>query len=318
MKPVLYMTVGLPATGKSYWAVKKKKEGVAHRSSDDIRLELGFGAGEGSDKVFEILGRRVREDLANGISSIYDATCLTRKRRMAYLETIKKTDCEKIAVLFLCPLAECKRRNMLREGFARVPDFTYSRMLRVFEIPDTFEGFDKVEYVVYDGEYKKTLPDFTELMDFSQDNPHHEHTLGEHMKLVGELMEKKLLTGVPGLTGSDEDVTFRRRCLINAAYNRDIGKVFTKAFKNYKGEPTEFAHFYGHENWGAYLYLTEAGEGFKELLYTALLINWHMKPLNAWGASERKQRKDKEMLEAKYPHLFDDIILLHECDVEAH
>ena len=312
------MTVGLPASGKSAWAAKMKNEGVIHNSSDDIRLELGFGAGEESGKVFEILGKRVREDLASGISSIYDATCLTRKRRMAYLETLKKIDCEKVAVLFLCPLAECKRRNLLRVGFARVPEYTYPRMLRAFEIPDTYEGFDRVEYVVYEGEYEKTLPHYTGLMDFSQDNPHHEHSLGEHMKLVGELMEKRLSEGVPGLAADDEAAAMRRRCLINAAYNHDIGKVFTKAFKNYKGVPTEFAHFYGHENFGAYIYLTEMGEGFSERLYTALLINWHMKPLNTWGASERKRREDREMLEKKYPHLYDDIMLLHECDMEAH
>ena len=161
------------------------------------------------------------------------------------------------------------------------------------------------------------------------------------MKMVGELMEKKLEGGVPGLTGSDADISFRRRCLLNAAYHHDIGKVFTKTFKNMRGMDTETAHFYGHENCGAYLYLTEKkdpsgeafsevdpsslnmntnkpGDGFREILYTALLINWHMKPLNTWENSDKSRRSDKELLDKTHPHLYEDIMLLHECDIEAH
>ena len=133
MKPVLYMTVGIPASGKSYWAAGKTKDGVHHHSSDDIRKELGLDQGEmGGGKVFELLAGRVRDDLRQGFSVIYDATCMTRKRRMAFLESLKNIDCEKRAVLFLCPLAICRKRNSLRDEFGKVPAHTFPGMLRSF------------------------------------------------------------------------------------------------------------------------------------------------------------------------------------------
>ena len=36
----------------------------------------------------------------------------------------------------------------------------------------------------------------------------------------------------------------------------DIGKIFCKTFRNSRGEITDVAHFYNHENIGAYLYLS--------------------------------------------------------------
>ncbi len=347
MKPVLYMTVGIPASGKSYWAAGKTKDGVHHHSSDDIRKELGLDQGEmGGGKVFELLAGRVRDDLRQGFSVIYDATCMTRKRRMAFLESLKNIDCEKRAVLFLCPLAICRKRNSLRDEFGKVPAHTFPGMLRSFEIPDAYEGFDAVDIIRYTGEYtpeykKIRIPEklengciiFKEYMLNSleagelacipQDNVHHEHSLGEHIKMVGDMMKQKLDEGC--LKGDDQD--FRKKCLLDAAYHHDIGKVFTKAFKNYKGEDTETAHFYGHENFGAYIYLTEKlclPEGQApalsedEIIYTAQLINWHMRPQNTWDKSAKKREHEKEMLERRYPYLYDDICLLHECDTIAH
>ena len=155
------MTIGLPASGKTVWAESRVKEGVRHHSSDAIRLEGPDAESISNSKVFEVLGNRVREDLKNGRSAIYDATCLNRRRRISFLETLKKIDCEKTAVLFLTPLNVCRERNRLRTGMARVPEETYLKMLRAFELPDACEGFDRVEYVLYDGQYDPACKEIT-------------------------------------------------------------------------------------------------------------------------------------------------------------
>ncbi len=402
------MTAGIPGAGKSTWAAKKNKEGFNHHASDEIRKEIDLSPdGTRNSEVFEILGKRVRNDLLNGRSCIYDATNLIRKYRIAFLETLKNIDCEKRCVLFLCPVNVCKERNSKRTGVARVPDQTYDKMLRSFELPDRYEGFDSVELIIGNEPHKSDMqfinyPEKDEngnitiqelsfsginpkdYIALSQDNSHHSCTLGEHMLKAGKYMDEKLSSLFPEiadyLTLLDIDrtnvntaqekselvdfpaeifhidskvddlpaetirtdcecslpsgiisVTDRISSLKEAAYIHDLGKLFTKVFKNMKGEPTEFAHFYCHENYGAYIYLAEKlcrtdmpsfivsdDERIRQIMYTTLLINWHMRPLNVWNESSKSLKKDKEMLDKYYPFLYDDIMLLHECDIEAH
>ena len=85
MKPMFMMMVGLPYSGKSCYAEKLKEEfnAVVH-SSDAIREEiLGDVQDQNNNgKVFDVLHRRVIEDLSNGRNVIYDATNINYKRRM--------------------------------------------------------------------------------------------------------------------------------------------------------------------------------------------------------------------------------------------
>ena len=67
-KPILCFCVGLPGSGKSYWAEANKEElnAVVH-SSDEIREELTGDVNEQSknELVFSTLHKRVKEDLLN-------------------------------------------------------------------------------------------------------------------------------------------------------------------------------------------------------------------------------------------------------------
>ena len=94
----------------------------------------------------------------------------------------------------------------------------------------------------------------------------------------------------------------------------DEGKCFTQIFKNSKGEITEQAHYYNHEHCSAYDSL------FYEMpcytLYVATLIRWHMQPY-FW------EKDNHEKLHNKYKtlwgeNLYNDIMLLHKADKEAH
>ena len=121
------MLVGLPGCGKSSYAKKLKDEGYIIHSSDAIREEL-FGdvnSQKDNTKVFDVLHKRIKDDLTKGISCVYDATNMSMKRRKAFLDEISKISCSKKCVLFVVPIEVCKESassvlsGLLNFGYAR-------------------------------------------------------------------------------------------------------------------------------------------------------------------------------------------------------
>lgn len=140
-KPVLYMFVGLPGSGKSYYTRKlMKKTGASVHSSDDIRKEL-YGderiQGDGN-AVFNILHSRVKEDLREGKSTIYDACNISYKRRMAFLQELNNIPCKKVCIFVATPFEKCLENNAKREQY--VPVEAIKNMLKHFDTPSYFEG----------------------------------------------------------------------------------------------------------------------------------------------------------------------------------
>lgn len=299
--PNFIMLVGIPGCGKSTLTEKLASEGYAIHSSDAIRVEKNMHDPKQSFLIFEIMHKRIKADMEAGKDIVYDATNLSRKNRKNYLDSIKKyTNYKKICYLFVVPVDVCQERNSHREGYAKVPDYVYDRMLRAFEVPMMSEGWDEIVPILYDGEVHL---DFGNLDEFSQNNRHHSLTLGEHMKAAAKYLEDK---NAPQL-------------LIDLARVHDIGKFYTKKFENYKGEATEEAHYYGHENYGAYIYLImwlrDQDRSFEEALHIAQLINWHMAPFLRWGKSGKTLEKDKAILSEEF---IEEINLFHEADAFAH
>lgn len=96
-----------------------------------------------------------------------------------------------------------------------------------------------------------------------------------------------------------------------AASIHDIGKLFTQKFDEYS-----VAHYYQHENVGAYFLLSNAENiknyfnySDKELLNILFLVNYHMMPMN-WDSDKAKQKWKKRFGEYKYKLLLD----FNECD----
>lgn len=279
----LVMLVGLPGSGKSTWALNS---GVRTFSSDDIRLELFGDVNDQTHnkEVFDELQRRTKECLSSGVDCIYDATNISRKRRMAFLREVDGHN--KTCVLFCPPVELCKARNLLRER--RVPEEVIDRMVRNFEVPYVYEGWNQIVFVP--NEQTANLPD---MHDFDQHNPHHKLSLGEHMdKAADYCAEHKF-----------------GRTLEYAAQFHDIGKLYTQSFDG------DSAHYYDHHNYGAYLFLSTFTEVVPSDLYIAALINWHMRPFLAWDKSEKAKEKDRKMLGDT---MFNDILRLHEADLYAH
>lgn len=309
----LIMFVGIPASGKSTQSAKYRQQGYQILSSDEIRETLINGADLESlsekektqihSRVFETIRKEAYAALKRGQSVVVDATNLSRKRRISFLAQFKRFSCIKKCVLFITSAEICMDRNRKRIGNARVPEDGIFRMLCNFECPNYWEGWDEIVPVTDITPYQ--FP-FDKIRGFQQDNPHHSMTLDEHMAAAvrfcrergyGELLERV------------------------AAYH-DIGKLYTKQYRSTRGEPTVHAHYLGHDNYGAYLYLTEmccgkdlSDEAFRKVLYEANLINCHMRPLAHWRWVDGAEEKDRKLFGETF---ISDLLALHEADRAAH
>lgn len=310
--PQMIMLCGLPASGKSTYARTFQKMGYNIHSSDEIRKELlgDINAQDNNSYVFKVLHKRIKKDLSNNISCVYDATNLNMKKRKAFLNELKKIHCIKKCILFAIPLEVCKERNNNRER--KVPDEVFDKMIKSFWIPMKYEGWDIIEVHTIPN-YRYDYP-ISLTYNFDQKNSHHSMTLFDHMLQTAKYICKN----------ADEKFknTERYGNLIWAAHNHDIGKVVTQTFINTKGEQTEEAHYYGHDNAGAYLYLLSElySNSFNpifldNIFYRSALINWHMRPYISWNISKKAMERDKKLLGDQ---MFCDLIMLHKADRAAH
>ena len=290
-EPTLIVLCGIPGSGKSSYAksiASDHPEYVIH-SSDAIRKEM-FGdenCQDDGDKVFTELHRRIREDLRNGKSVIYDACNIHSKRRMAFLRELKKIDCSKECHIIATPYEMCLRNNWMRER--KIPDEVIYRMYTRWQTPWYFEGWDYIKVINRYENYYMNVPGG--LVYYDQGNPHHTKTLGHHM-----LATKKYMRSRDG----DE-------IMMCAAFYHDCGKPFTRS----TGEDG-VCHYYNHHNVGAY----DALSLYDLPLEVSALITYHMEPF-FWDADKKPER-----LHDKYRHIwgggfYNKIMLLHEADVAA-
>jgi len=281
----LILMAGIPGSGKSKWAKEiAKKERASIVSTDEIRQSL-FGD-EGKQKktsqVFYEVYSSIENELAKGNHVILDATNLDREKRMNVLSKFKNVqkDCYYLDV----PYSICLERNQSRKR--KVPGFILEKMRKNFHFPILNEGFDHVYILHEEMPYaitKKTFVDllqgepsyevlfhglskisiFRDMVDFQQENPHHQHTLCKHTYHV--------LDYVNALYSEEDKLLMQVVALFH-----DTGKPFCKTYKPAKG----YYSYYGHE----YVSAQMACHFLKELqfeeafIFKAVhLIQMHMK-----------------------------------------
>lgn len=295
------MMVGLPASGKSRQArlIKETLDGetVIH-SSDKLREELFGDTNDNTqnDKLFQELHKRIKADLKAGKNVIYDATNINYKRRMAFLQEIKNIQCEKIAVVMATTYEDCLAQNETRER--KVPEHVIKRMYLNFYIPQYYEGWNKIQIIWNTDDY---IFDIHELFNgdnglnkINQDNPYHTLTIGNHCLKCSAICET--------LTSDFE--------LNIAALYHDIGKRFTKQFKNMKGEDTEVAHYYNHHLVSAYdslFYLKDLPK--RNILNITNYIQWHTQPFFM-----KEQKTIDKFIKMVGQEFYDKLMILHEAD----
>ena len=148
----LYITVGLPGSGKSTY-VKNfiKNKDIEYLSSDSLRAVYGKSEEDQTvtPLVFGHIKRKVDEFLKDGKNVLVDATSVNRKERSDYINTAKKYGAKVVAIVFKMDRQGLIDRNKKRgeEGGRVVPDWVIDKMLAKFEEPSYDEGIDVMIYV---------------------------------------------------------------------------------------------------------------------------------------------------------------------------
>ena len=148
----LYITVGLPGSGKSTYAKEfiKGKE-IEYLSSDSLRAVYGKSEEDQTvtPLVFGHIKRKVDEFLKDGKNVLVDATSVNRRERSDYINNAKKYGAKVVAIVFKMDRQGLIDRNKKRgeQGGRVVPDFVIDKMLAKFEEPSYGEGIDEIIYV---------------------------------------------------------------------------------------------------------------------------------------------------------------------------
>ena len=150
------MLIGLPASGKTTWAVDYIAQNPELKfsviSSDDIieknaliqRLTYSSSHEKYIETAIEKMERCFINYLKNGVNIIHDQTNLTVKIRKKYLDKVKGYN--KTAVIFMPTEKKRRRRYELRKTKTGkcVPEYIIKNMIDGLELPSKKEGFDKI------------------------------------------------------------------------------------------------------------------------------------------------------------------------------
>lgn len=311
----LYVLIGLPASGKSTWATNKIKEDkdIILLSSDSLRKELLGDENDQSNnnKVFRELYKQLKDNLNDGKSVIFDATNISYKKRVNFLNEISGIKCKKVAVYFNTPLYMCVHKDKKRNR--TVGEGLINKMFLNMNIPSYSEGFDEIiiedffENIRLNNEFKlpETFEEYREILnnsifykciDFDQNNKHHSSTLDRHMWKCYEGLKSK---GVID------------RCTLIASLFHDVGKIHTKT-EGVDGN----SHYYNHQFVSAQIalnYLLNFKFTKDGLLQICQIIEGHMQPY--FIETEKSMNK---FIKRYTPLGAFSIFNLHSSDKEAH
>jgi predicted kinase len=298
------MFCGLPCSGKSTKAQEFAKEyNATIFSSDSLRQEMFGDVNEQkhNQELFVELHNRIKNQLMDGKSAIYDATNISYKRRMAFLAELKKIPCEKICVLMATPYEECLRRNAERER--KVPEEVIKRMYMNFTIPYWYEGWDDIRIIGPQTSRYDVDEVVNSLVGYDQGNSHHSLSLGDHLWKAYDIYCNAYLS----LDDCDDVNTM-------ATILHDMSKPFCRTEVNSRGVNDGNVHYYNHQFASAYdsLFVNT----LHDRLDVAIRIMWHMQPY-FW------EKDNNEKLHNKYrqlwgEELYQDVMCVHAADKAAH
>ena len=304
----VYVMIGLPASGKGHFANIIANENFAFIcEADAVRKELyGDASVQGDPKVvFDTLHAKMLYYLRDDLDVVFDATNISYKKRMEFLRQVP-AGIMKVAVMVYCPVGECMDNQRERER--QVPHDVIVRMWKNFDVPFYGEGWDEIRYINNNRNsvYKPVAENlWKDMMVFQQDNPHHAFTLGEHCNEVVDSLDV-------------EESSYNAAVLTVSAKWHDNGKLWTKVFHNMKGEVTDIAHFYNHENVGAYeiVGMLLNADGITNPAYfitdVSTVVRFHMRPYMI--PTEKARKKFHTLVGDK---VYTWVITLNEADREG-
>ena len=306
------MLVGLAGSGKSTYAKQRQKEidGCIILSSDKIREELYGDESIQRDhvKVFQIMERRALDAARMGKSVIYDATDLSARRRKHMIRQMSAQGCSTECVICVATFEVCCKRQLTRER--KVPTEVIHRQYCSFEIPTSMEGWDKITVWAPEAGGFVSLYDEIDKCKIPHDCKFHTLSVYEHMCAAYKIFQEKYSKQFSDKIGY---ITAK------AVLYHDIGKAATKSFVDARGKLGTEAHYYSHENVGAWDILC-ASRSFIDMddcLKCAQLVGLHMKMYQeVWYG--RMYRHFFLEGTAETIEFWRALRVLHMCDVEAH
>ena len=145
-KPVCFMLVGMPGSGKSTWA---KEQGLPVVSSDawveKLAAERGLTYTEGFDLVAKEAMAKFNQEIDQMVREkrnfIWDQTNLSMGSRASKLRRLRGYDA--VAEVWVLPDAELVRRQQERTDKV-IPADVLRQMVSQFSVPSIDEGFKEV------------------------------------------------------------------------------------------------------------------------------------------------------------------------------
>jgi len=154
--PKLYMLVGIPCVGKSYWVEQQKfnPEKVVIVSTDKLIKDYADSEGKTYNEVFasyyntakKLMDEQIAKAIENNHDIVWDQTNISIASRSGKLKQIPESY-TKIALVFKVP-NEKKHTKLLKERVDKViSQQVIKTMKESYEEPKISEGFDCIQWV---------------------------------------------------------------------------------------------------------------------------------------------------------------------------
>lgn len=150
-KPVAYLLIGVPGSGKSTWIRSRQwPAGTLIASTDEIIEQYATNIGGTYDSVFqaaigpatEKMMAQVRAAVNDQRTIVWDQTNTTVKSRRSKLQMLKGYDV--IAVVFSVPPEDELQRRLANRPGKNIPPHIMKNMINSMSVPTLDEGFKSI------------------------------------------------------------------------------------------------------------------------------------------------------------------------------
>lgn len=147
MSSRMYMMIGAPGVGKSYYIEQHKNPGTLVISRDKIRFSMLGEKDEYFSKekaVYNEFINQINMAIERGETFYVDQTSLNRASRNKLFSRLKVKPTYTTAIYLKSSLDKILKQNAQRTGCALVPEDAVINMFNSIEEPKLEEGFDEI------------------------------------------------------------------------------------------------------------------------------------------------------------------------------